>query len=187
MGNKGRLELRCDLASITDFPNLNSISKPSLESHRALSMGRDRDKKLPIMRFNPAKGLVKLFSRTGRRHKNPSTANTQPLKLSYAEVLWTMMDNRVNTSLDNCPGMAHRGHGRGGNRAGQVGTFGRALFHRHFTARGGPQFQGARGGGWRFDQRGHHGRGFDGGNRFQQERSQQTRWEEVHNDGHRFS
>jgi hypothetical protein len=137
-GNKGRLKLRCDLASITDFPILNSISKPSPESHRASSTGRDRHEKQPNMRFNPAKGLVKLFSRMGRRHKNPSAANTKPPKLLYAEVLRTTMDNRGNTSLDNRPGMAHRGHGVGGNRVGQVGTFGRPPFHRQFVARGGP-------------------------------------------------
>jgi DNA-directed RNA polymerase subunit L len=46
-GNKGHLELCCDVVSIPDFPNLNSISKPSPESHCASSMGRDRDGKQP--------------------------------------------------------------------------------------------------------------------------------------------
>jgi hypothetical protein len=77
MGNKGDLELRSDLASLSDIPNLNSNSISSLDSQRASYMGRDRVRIEPNMKYSPAKGLVKLFSRTCRQQKNPNATRTQ--------------------------------------------------------------------------------------------------------------
>jgi hypothetical protein len=76
------------------------------------------------------------------------------------------MENWGNSLQDTRPGMGHRGHSVGGNRMGEIGAFGHPPFHCQFESRGGPQFQGARGGGRRFEQRDHRGRGFDGPNRF---------------------
>jgi hypothetical protein len=133
------------------------------------------------MKYSPAKGLVKLFNRMSRRQKNPNAARTQPPKCSYVDILWLVMNSRGNSSQENRPGMGHRGHGVGGNRAGQVDAFGRPPIHCQFIVQGGPQFQGSRGGGGRFDHRDHRRQGFDGPNWFEHEQFHQQQWEEVHN------
>jgi hypothetical protein len=65
MGNKRCLELLSDLASLTDFPKLNSNLNSIPDSHHPLSMGQDGVGKQSNTSYSPAKGLVKLFDRTG--------------------------------------------------------------------------------------------------------------------------
>jgi hypothetical protein len=76
MGNKRCLELRSDLASLRDFPKLNSNLSSTPESYRASSTGRVGVGKQPNTSYSPAKRLVKLFNRMGRRQKKPNTART---------------------------------------------------------------------------------------------------------------
>jgi hypothetical protein len=76
-GNRRRLELHSDIAALEEFPNLKLNLNSTPKSCHGSPMSWDRVRNKPNTRYSPAIGLVNLFTRTGRRQKNPSSPPTQ--------------------------------------------------------------------------------------------------------------
>jgi hypothetical protein len=84
----------------------------------------------PVTKYIPTPGLISLFSKTGRKHRNPNqqprthAPPNQPPKprRSYADVLRAGMDGKGAPMQGNSSGNGNRGNGSGGYR-GHSPTF----------------------------------------------------------------
>jgi hypothetical protein len=145
-------------------------------------MGRER------LEFEPMNGLVKLFSKTGMRKKNPKllcTTQQPPLehpppKRSYVDVLRAGMENDNSPTHGNRVGGQRAGNNGGPRGVGQAEAYTRGgSFQRPYPFHGGGgSYRGPTGQGRRFEQ---WGRGYDGQNRFQHDGNPYRREFEISN------
>jgi hypothetical protein len=137
-----------------------------IDSHRTLDTGYNRVSPRPTKGYKPAQGLIRLFSKTGTRRRNPTphrltttpTNIAAPPRRSYVEVLCTKMDDGGKYGNISSNGAVGSGAGRFRGR-GQGEGFARQDYQRSYQRYGHPGFYAGRGGGRRYEQRGRGGFG----------------------------